>query len=68
MVPDYDIIINKEYWSSTKSDYGSTSFVECEIIGMDSFHKLNIPLIHLTTRSEENDQEEKESDCKKEGG
>ena len=32
------------------------------VIGMDSFHKLNIPLIHLTTRSEKEDQEE-ESDC-----
>jgi len=41
-----------DYWSSNKSDYGSTSFVEGEIIGMDSFHKLNIPLIHLKTKSE----------------
>ena len=37
-------------------------FVECEIIGMESFHKLNIPLIHLKTRSEKDNQEEKESE------
>jgi len=53
--------MNKGYWSSTKSNYSCNSFVECEIIGMDSFHKLNIPLIHLTTRSEKENQEE-ESD------
>ena len=29
---------------------------------MDTYHKLNIPLIHLKTRSEKEDQEEKESD------
>jgi len=65
LIPDYDIEMNDywyDYWSSTKSDYGSTSFVESEIIGMESFHKLNIPLIHLKTRSEKDDQEEKESD------
>ncbi len=65
-VPDYDIEMNDywyDYWSSNKFDYGSTSFVESEIIGMESFHKLNIPLIHLKTRSEKDDQEEKkESD------
>ena len=49
-----------EYWPSTKSDYGSTSFVEGEIIGMESFHKVNIPFIHLKTRSEKDNQEEKE--------
>jgi len=54
--------MNNDYSSSNKSDYSCTSFVECEIIGMDSFHKLNIPLIHLTTRSEKEDQEEHESD------
>jgi len=60
-IPDYDIEMKHDYWSSNKSDHGSTSFVEGEIIGMDSFHKLNIPLIHLTTKSEKDDQEEKES-------
>jgi len=38
------------------------SFVEGEIIGMESFHKLNIPLIHLTTSSEKRNREEFESD------
>ena len=60
-VPDYDIEMKYDYWSSTKSDYSSTSFIECEIIGMESFHKLDIPLIHLKTKSEKEDQEEKES-------
>ena len=58
MKPRAHICIN----TSTKSDYGSTSFVESEIIGMESFHKLNIPLIHLTTKFEKEDREEKESD------
>ena len=61
-VPDYEIEMKYDYWSSTKSDYGSTSFVESEIIGMESFHKLNIPLIHLKTKSEKDDQEEREYD------
>ena len=64
LIPDYEIKMKYDYWSSTKSDYGSTSFVEGEISGMESFHKLDIPLIHLKTRSEKDDQEEKESDCK----
>jgi len=51
-----------DYWSNTNSGYGSTSFVECEIIGMESFHKLDIPLIHLKRRSEKRNQEEFESD------
>ena len=51
-----------DYWSNTNSGYGSTSFVECEIIGMESFHKLDIPLIHLTTSSEKRNQETFESD------
>jgi hypothetical protein len=63
-IPDYDIKMKYDYWSSVKSDYGSTSFVESEIIGMESFHKLDIPLIHLKIISEKDDQEEKESDCK----
>ncbi len=53
-----------DYWSSDKSDHGFTSFVESEIIGMESFHKLNIPLIRLKTKSEKEDQEEKEYDYK----
>ena len=62
LIPDYEIEMKYDYWSSTKSDYGSTSFVESEIIGMESFHKLNIPLIHLKTKSEKDDQEEREYD------
>lgn len=54
-IPDYDIEMKYGYWSNTNSDYGCTSFVECEIIGMESFHKLNIPLIHLKTKSEKED-------------
>ena len=64
LVPDYEIKMKYDYGSNNKSDYGSTSFVEGEIIGMESFYILNIPLIHLKTRSEKEDQEECDSDCK----
>jgi len=64
LIPDYEIKMKYDYWSRNVSDYDCTSFVEGEIIGMESFHELDIPLIHLKTRSEKDDQEEKESDCK----
>jgi len=64
-VPDYDIEMNYDYWPNNKSDFGSTSFVEAEIIGMDSFHKLDIPLIHLKTRSEKETKDHKIIESKK---
>jgi len=53
-VPDYDIEMKYDSRPNIESDYGSTSFVESEIIGMESFHKLNIPLIHLKKIQQEN--------------